>query len=135
LNRPFARRHARHPFLYEAIVRFEDPHRGSEQAAIFTRDRTGSHIAFLTTERFELGQLVHLDFTHLPATEALRRIPGRVRRCRQCHEGWFDCLVQVGVTARHSPSLWERAARWIGEMTGFGPDDRRGHGRSRRRAA
>ena len=129
------RRQPRDPFFFVASVHFDDPQRKRQQATIHTRDRSRSCVAFMTQAHLELGQLVELDFTQSPATQQLGRLTGRVRRCRQFHEGWFDCVMQLGATARRSLSWWERAIRWLGEATGFGPNDRRGHGRRTRRAA
>jgi len=130
-----ARRPERKPFLFEAAVEFDHPQRRKQRIIVHTRDRTDSRIAFLTDRCFELGQLVELDFSGCDATAPLGRIPGRVRRCKQFHEGWFDCVIQLGETARRPMTWWERALHWLGEATGFGPDDRRGHGGPRRRAA
>ena len=89
----------------------------------------------MTDAFLEMGQLVELDFATLAETESLGQVACRIRRCRQFQEGWFECVAQVGVTARKPLTLWERLRHWIGETTGFGPNDQRGHTPRRGRAA
>jgi hypothetical protein len=126
------RRGGRRPFLFEAVAQFDDARRGSQRVTVHTRDRTDTHIAFLTDAHLEIGQAVDLDFTVTPATETLGRVACRVRRCRQFQEGWFECVVHIGVDVRRPLSWRERVLRWLGETTGFGPDEYRGNARRRR---
>jgi hypothetical protein len=122
------RRGSRAPFLFEAELRFDDPRTGPTQVIVHTRDRCETRISFLTDSHLSPGQLVELDFSNSPDVASPGRVPGRVRRCRQFYAGWFDCVMQIGVTARRPLTWWERTIHWVGELTGFGPDDRRGHG-------
>ena len=130
-----ARRNPRHPFNFAASLTYEHPREGKRRLTVYTRDQNGSHIGFVTDAFLEMGQLVELDFTALPETSPLGRMPCRIRRCRQFQEGWFDFVAQLGATARRPLTLWERLRHWIGETTGFGPDDQRGHTSRRGRAA
>jgi hypothetical protein len=127
-GRACSRRQLRVPFLFEAGLRYEDPQTGPRRIIVHTRDRTDSRISFLTDTHLLVGQQVELDFTRCAATASLGPVPARVRRCRQFLDGWFDCVVELGDTARRPLSWWERTVHWLGEFTGFGPDDRRGHG-------
>ena len=130
-----ARRCARHPFSFSAVLSYDHPERGTQKLTVYTRDQNGTHVGFISDVLLTQGQLVELDFTTLPETQSLGRIACRVRRCRQFQEGWFDCVAQVGATARRPVTLWGRLRHWIGETTGFGPDDHRGQAGRRGRAA
>jgi hypothetical protein len=120
------RKSARHPFLYEVVVRTRHPRTGAQRnLTCHTRDRNDGHVAFLTAAMLPVGSEVVLDFTTQPETQPLGRIHARVRRCRQFVSGWFECVAFVGADVRTGPtSSWERFTHWVGEFTGFGPDRR-----------
>lgn len=107
------RKSVRHPFLFEATVRYTGADLTHAQATVYTRDRNETCIAFLADTQLAVGQHVVLDFTRTEDTAVLGQVTSRVIRCRQFHEGWFECVVQLGssVTARRSP--WRALCSWF----------------------
>ena len=108
------RKSVRHPFLFEATVRYTGADLTHAEATVYTRDRNDTCIAFLADAHLAVGQYVVLDFTNSEETAVLGRISCRVMRCRQFHEGWFECVVQLGsAVAPESRSAWRSLCDWF----------------------
>jgi hypothetical protein len=119
------RKSVRHPFLFEATVRYTGTDLTHTKATVYTRDRNDTCIAFLADTRLAVGQYAVLDFTGTQEAAALGCIACRVMRCRQFHDGWFECVVQLGSDAPAPTSAWRSLCNWLGEATGFGGNPKR----------
>ena len=108
------RKSVRHPFLFEATVRYTGADLTHTQATVYTRDRNDTCIAFLADAQLAVGQHVILDFSGAQEAAVLGRISCRVMRCRQFYEGWFEAVVQLGVETRKPTSAWRSFCRWFG---------------------
>ena len=108
------RKSVRHPFLFEATVRYTGADLTHTQAKVYTRDRNDTCIAFLADAHLAVGQYVVLDFTTSEDTVVLGRISCRVIRCRQFHEGWFESVVQLGTASEPAKqSAWQSFCDWL----------------------
>jgi len=103
----------RHPFLFEATVRYTSADLTHTQAKVYTRDRNETCIAFLADMHLAVGQYVVLDFTRTEDTAILGQVTSRVIRCRQFHEGWFECVVQLGAATVKPRSTWQALCDWF----------------------
>jgi len=103
----------RHPFFFEATVRYTSADLTHAQAKVYTRDRNETCIAFLADTQLAVGQHVVLDFTHTRDTAILGQVTSRVIRCRQFHEGWFECVVQLGSPTGKPSSAWRALFGWF----------------------
>ena len=107
------RKSVRHPFTFEATVRYTGADLTHAKAKIYTRDRNETCIAFLADTQLAVGQYVVLDFAHTEETAVLGQISCRVIRCRQFHDGWFEAVVQLGSNTPKPVSGWRSFCDWF----------------------
>lgn len=107
------RKSVRHSFHFEATVRFTGTDLTRSQAKVYTRDRNETCIAFLADTQLAVGQHVVLDFTNTEEAAVLGRVSCRVMRCRQFHEGWFECVVQLGSSMISRATGWRALCSWF----------------------
>ena len=107
------RRSERFPFFFEATVRYTGADLSHAQTKVYTRDRNETCIAFLADTQLAVGQHVVLDFTNTEETAVLGRVSCRVMRCRQFHEGWFECVVQLGSNIVARATGWRALCSWF----------------------
>ena len=108
------RKSVRHPFFFEATVRYTGADLTHAQATVYTRDRNDTCIAFLADMQLAVGQHVVLDFTRTEDTAVLGQVSARVIRCRQFHDGWFESVVQLGTASEPAKqSAWQSFCDWL----------------------
>jgi hypothetical protein len=96
-------------------LQFQDDNGQTTSASIYTRDTSAMVLGFLTLTPPKPGQDAILKFDD--ATGVTRRLPGRVMRCRQVRDGWYEGTLDLGTQNQNSASgsgLWRKLRGLVG---------------------
>jgi hypothetical protein len=103
------RRLPRNPLRLQMTLQFQDDNGQTTNAIIYTRDTSAMVLGFLTLTPPKPGQSVVLKFDD--ATGVTRRLAGRVVRCRQVRDGWYEGTIDLGRQNQSSAAgsgLWRK---------------------------
>lgn len=109
------RRFSRNPLRLEMALQFQGDNGETINASIYTRDTSAMVLGFLTLTPPKPGQNATLKFDD--ATGLTRRLPGRVVRCRQVRDGWYEGTLDLGTQNQNiaaGSGLWRKLRGLVG---------------------
>jgi hypothetical protein len=104
----------RRKFEVVAILHFNDGNGQRQTTEVYTRDASSRGVGLVTSKHFNVGQAVILELSGQDGLPL--HLKGRIHRCRQFREGWFETLVleEVAMPPAPPPSPWARLGKLVG---------------------